>query len=213
MAGVKNLAPGDLPVAGDLLAAAFMDDPFFRAMVPDPPRRRRWLRVVQTANLRTLLPEGHVYGERDGAAALVPPGRYPLPLVRLLAFFARIAPRSIEGHLPPRSWLRGWRMQDLIDRIHPREPHWYVSVIGVRPEAHGSGLGRRLIEHAIGLAGELPLYLETTNPRNLPFYARFGFDSVGRHETSDGDPVWAMVHGRRSSRIAGMTESSSSSRV
>ncbi len=146
-----------------------------------------------TANLRALLPEGHVYGDGDAAMGLAPPGRYPLPLGRMLAFLARVVPCSFDGNLPLRSWFRGIRTQILIDHAHPRSPHWYLSVLGARPELHGAGLGRRMIEFAVSLSGDFPLYLETTNPRNLGFYGRHGFEIVNRFPTPGGGGwIWTM---------------------
>lgn len=187
------LRSDSLSPAADALAAAFMEDPLFRSLVPHAPCRRRWLRALMAANLSALFPEGHVYGDGNAVMGLVPPGRYPLPIGRLVGFLTRVLPCSLDGNLPARSWFRGIAAQRLIDRVHPRYPHWYLSVVGVRPEIHGTGLGRRMIEFAVSLAGRLPLYLETTNPRNLGFYGRFGFEVVDRFPTpGGGGSIWTM---------------------
>ena len=68
----------------------------------------------------------------------------------------------------------------MIDRLHIKEPHWYVFVLGVRPERQGEGLGRALLDPALARADRdrLPAYLETTKEQQphvlRPFRLRGG---------------------------------------
>ncbi|TNF31223.1 MAG: GNAT family N-acetyltransferase, partial [Deltaproteobacteria bacterium] len=86
----------------------------------------------------------------------------------------------------------GWRLAE----HHPRAPHWHLFQLGVDPARQGHGLGRAIMEHAVALADadRVPAYLETSNPVNLPFYRRFGFEVL---ETLSGGgdmpPVWTML--------------------
>lgn len=54
-------------------------------------------------------------------------------------------------------------------------------MIGVEPYAQGRGLGGALMRHAVARCDEeeLPAYLESTNPRNISLYVRFGFEILG----------------------------------
>lgn len=68
-----------------------------------------------------------------------------------------------------------------MDAAHPRAPHWYLPWLGVRRDLHGRGLGAELLRHGLAevdLTG-LPAYLETPNPRTVPFYERHGFVITG----------------------------------
>jgi ribosomal protein S18 acetylase RimI-like enzyme len=68
-----------------------------------------------------------------------------------------------------------------MERFHPDEPHWYLPLIGVEPNAQGRGLGAALLRHALerfDREGALA-YLESSNPRNIPLYERHGFEIVG----------------------------------
>ena len=62
--------------------------------------------------------------------------------------------------------------------FHPEEPHWYLPLIGVDPIEQGRGCGSALLR--VGLsrcdADRLPAYLESTNPKNIPLYERYGFE-------------------------------------
>lgn len=78
-----------------------------------------------------------------------------------------------------------------LGRMHetrPAEPHWYLSVLGVAPEAQGHGWGARLIEPMLRRCDEVGLHahLESSNPRNHSFYLRHGFERSGSLEPPDG---------------------------
>ena len=182
------------------LAAAFFDDPTSRFLLPREESRDRWLRLIHRAGLRHVLPEGHVYAvsgdEVTGVIGLVPPGRYPLSTASFLRQFVPIILRLPTGGFPPGRAVRALQAQGMIERLHIKEPHWYVFVLGVCPERQGEGLGRALLDPALARADRdrLPTYLETTMERNLTFYGRFGFEVV--QEVSmpgGGPPIWTML--------------------
>ena len=103
----------------------------------------------------------------------MPPGRYPLPAWRTLRFLLSV-----------------------IWRLHLREPHWYVHVLGVHPGQQGTGLGRALLDPALALADRdrAPVYLETSNPRNLTFYGHFGFEVTREVRVpGGGPPLWTLL--------------------
>lgn len=77
----------------------------------------------------------------------------------------------------------------------PEPPYHYLQFLAVHPGHQGSGLGRALVLHGqarAASAGE-GVYLESTNPRNLPFYASVGFRQVGEFTLQpDGPPAWSL---------------------
>lgn len=78
---------------------------------------------------------------------------------------------------------------------HPEEPHWYLPFIGVDPGAQGRGVGSALLAASLALvdADRLPAYLESTNPRNVPLYERFGFRVLGEIQVGSSPmmhPMW-----------------------
>jgi ribosomal protein S18 acetylase RimI-like enzyme len=68
-------------------------------------------------------------------------------------------------------------------------------VLGVDVSRQGKGLGSLLMKHALQRvdAARLPAYLESSNPRNIPFYERHGFEVVGRIQTGKSPVVTPMV--------------------
>jgi ribosomal protein S18 acetylase RimI-like enzyme len=79
--------------------------------------------------------------------------------------------------------------------FHPREPHWYLPLIGVDPARQGQRLGDKLMAHALVRcdADQLPAYLESSNPRNIPFYERHGFEALGKIQAGSSPTIVPML--------------------
>ncbi len=67
-------------------------------------------------------------------------------------------------------------------RKRPREPHHFLSMIAVHPKAQGLGLGRTLLERLHADCQAHPdssgVALDTSNPRNIGLYEKFGYRVV-----------------------------------
>jgi GNAT superfamily N-acetyltransferase len=74
-------------------------------------------------------------------------------------------------------------------------PHWYLHLLGVRPEAQGRGLSRAVLTPMFARADEkkVPIFLETMPQANVPIYEKLGFVLVGRGELHGGLANWEMV--------------------
>ena len=79
--------------------------------------------------------------------------------------------------------VKGARLFAEVERSHPKEPHWYLSLLVVDPDWQRRGFGSRLIRPGLAAADEegLPCYLETQKEANLAWYARFGFELDAHH--------------------------------
>jgi ribosomal protein S18 acetylase RimI-like enzyme len=78
---------------------------------------------------------------------------------------------------------------------HPTEPHWYLPLIGVDPAHQGEGLGDALMTHALARCDRdhAPAYLESSNPRNIPFYRRHGFEQLGAIQAGSSPTLVPML--------------------
>jgi ribosomal protein S18 acetylase RimI-like enzyme len=86
-----------------------------------------------------------------------------------------------------------------MDDAHPRFPHWYLPWLGVDPSLQGRGLGGELLEQCLRFADEdhQPAYLETPNPRTIPFYERYGFEVTGEARAGACPPITFMLRAAR----------------
>ena len=168
--------------AAQVLGKAFADEPvsvvIYRSF--SPSRRVQALTLDFSAELVVSLRLGYpIQVNEDGkvvAAALIyPPGAYPPPRWEQWKFLVK----SVLGNgwYDVRSWVK-WLNE--VDKIHPTEAHFYLEYIGVEPTYQGKGYGSMIMEHLVAKADQeaVGCYLENANPRNIPFYQRFGFKVV-----------------------------------
>jgi GNAT superfamily N-acetyltransferase len=189
---VRSLDPGDYPEAARIITDALLDDPGWQAVGPDNRDRRR--RVLLGYH-RAVVDVTHRYGGpiygvfRDDQLAAVAvtfaPGRYPPPVHTILRYvpsFLRAGPATI---------VRGLRASAVQDKGHPREPHHFVWQLAVDPPHQRGGLGRALLQRVADTT-DVPMYLDTANPANVPYYASFGFEELGRAALPRGATMWFM---------------------
>jgi GNAT superfamily N-acetyltransferase len=113
-------------------------------------------------------------GRVEAAAVWLPPGAFPWSVWRQ----ARAIPALLRVFTAdPRAFRRFSRYGANAAHVHPREPHWYLVVLSVRPDAQRGGYGSLLVRPALEWADRdgVGCYLETSNPVNVAFYERFGF--------------------------------------
>ena len=73
---------------------------------------------------------------------------------------------------------------------------WYLSIVGVRPEFQGQGLGSGLIKNILKKTDTLKVstYLETFTPRNMTFYKRLGYQDIKSfNEPTTKAEYWLMI--------------------
>ena len=180
---------------GTVLARAFYDDPVTSWMLPDGRTRLKALTRAFTGLARHhFLPRGgSEVGRRDGpvgAATLWdPPGQRKASRLEEL----RMAPMmlwSLRSRVPA-----SVALQELMEKHHPEEPHWYLMLIGSDPSVRGAGYGQALMISRLDRcdAEGVPAYLENSNPKNEAYYLRFGFEVVGEIRLPDDGPtMWPM---------------------
>jgi GNAT superfamily N-acetyltransferase len=86
-----------------------------------------------------------------------------------------------------------------MDAAHPSYPHWYLPWFGVDTALQGKGLGGQLMKPCLQIvdASHLPAYLETPNPRTIPFYERHGFEITGKAQAGACPPITFMLRAAR----------------
>ena len=72
---------------------------------------------------------------------------------------------------------------DACDSLSPAEPHYYLGMIGVRPQHQGCGYARLLLDAVHSMSANDPgstgVALSTEVPANLGLYEHFGYRTLG----------------------------------
>lgn len=68
--------------------------------------------------------------------------------------------------------------EKLLKQNHPKTSFIHLWYIGVQPEYQGNGAGTKMLLQILDEYKHLPIYLETSNPLNVPFYKKYGFKEV-----------------------------------
>jgi len=188
--GVRRAQPADVDALATTLARAFDDDPLTMWLFPDAAARRRRLPAFFRSLLRVALPVGEVYTAEDARCAAIwnPPGTFPMGWrtdTRLGLTTTRLV---------------GWRIVTRARGLlyfashHPKEPHWYLQMLGTDPDDQGRGMGSAIMAPVLERCdreGER-VYLESSKERNIPFYVRHGFAVTEEVRVPAGPVVWAM---------------------
>lgn len=186
--------------AAQVLTLAFLDDPVFCALWPDPDRRQRILARSNDWGVRFAPPAGRVVETTPSVTAVImwsPPGHTTPRLVVLRSLPALLRVRMAMSRAEASRWL-GWlrRQEQRRHQLVP-EPHWNLDVLGVHPDRQRFGLGAVLVRHGLRRAeeGGVPVYVETDTEANYAFYTKLGLDLVEYAEDYPpmNLPTWRMV--------------------
>jgi GNAT superfamily N-acetyltransferase len=189
---IRPLPREEYDAAALVFADAFLEDPGWLAVGPDRPRRRhRVLRRYHRAALEvTERYGGPIYGAFEdgrlvGVAATFAAGLYPPPAWTIVKF--------VPGFLlaGPGPIVRGLRFSAVQERGHPDDEHLYLWFLAVDPGHQGGGVGRALLARVYEEA-RAPVYLDTANPANVPYYAGNGFEQLGEADGPRGAKMWFM---------------------
>jgi GNAT superfamily N-acetyltransferase len=190
-APVRNARDVDRRAVSLVLARAFRDDPVHRWILPGEFEWAVASDAFFAMVMSDMLRHESVFTTEGcfGAAFWIPPYPRPAALVDRLAMAAR--------------WYAGLgrRAREIgeqlarIERAHPREPHWYLAVLGTDPRHQGRGVGAALLAPILARcdADRVPAYLESSKRVNVPFYERHGFRVVGEIAIRGGPVIWRML--------------------
>ncbi|MDJ0786414.1 MAG: GNAT family N-acetyltransferase [Myxococcota bacterium] len=165
----------DVASALDILVDGFLDNPVMSWVFAEESSRARaldeWFRFWLDCYGERARVE--VSPGRDGAAIWAPPGTPALTGPEIERLFGLI--QSYEGDRAEA------KLAKLATVQVPEGPHWYLNGIAARRGGRSRGVGAGLLEPFLALSDSegVPIYLESSNPRNLSFYRRYGFEDCG----------------------------------
>jgi len=198
-AGTKT-TPAEANLSWVFDPAGSGDDPC-GPLVEDPTAERlAYFKWMSTFMMAQTIKHGGCFALMDGdgddakvlACALnFPPNDKKLHEVGMFQFMSLT--KKAEGPMP--KCVEGKRMKALdkamadSHKAHAKEPHWYVQVLAVAPEAQSQGHGSKLMQFitALGDKSGVPVYLECTGKNAEAFYVKNGFAMQARYPLTGGN--------------------------
>jgi GNAT superfamily N-acetyltransferase len=185
---VRTVTPGEAAGAIETIVLAFAADPMARWTWPNAQQYLAAMpRMVRAFGGRAFA-HGSAYATGDdvGAALWLPPGVEPDEAGLNEVMQSTLSPARLE---------EGGGIFEQMAKYHPHEPHWYLPLIGVDPAHQGQGHGEALMAHALARCDRdgVPAYLESSNPRNVPFYRRHGFEPIGAIQAGSSPTLVPML--------------------
>jgi len=192
---VRLADSADVPSMAAVLGRAFQDDPVMSWIIPDGQLRERRLPLLYAAVLRRyylrhaateVVADGRVLG----CAIWAPPSHWLPSNWQQLTALPGLA-RALSSRIG-----RASVVSAQMARVHPQQPHWYLSGIGTDPPDQGTGVASQLMAARLTRcdAAGLPAYLESGRESNIAFYERFGFEVTREIRIERGGPaLWPMI--------------------
>ena len=162
---IRSATRDELPETVACVVAAFITDPLARYACASPHEYLRGMPSMVEEFAGGAFDHGSAYVSVDfcGAALWLPPGVHPDDEKLERAFREAVKPERLDD-------LLGTFEQ--MGQSHPEEPHWYLPMIGVEPNAQSRGIGSALMQHALqslrpGRRAGLPRVVESSQHRAL----------------------------------------------
>ncbi len=180
----------DLDRLTDILATSFFDDPTWGQLLGEGERRSRAMAALLGFLTRSALryPWVLISDAGESAAVWLPPGA-----VEMLPDEHEPFEQLIRDHTGAGA---GAVLEafEQFEQAQPRQPHFYLSLLGTHDDSRGRGIGMGLLAENLRRIDALgmPAYLESTNPVNDARYARHGFEPVGSFTVPTGAVVTTM---------------------
>ena len=189
---VQTMTPEDANRAIATVVLSFAEDPMTRWVWPDA---QRYLEVMPTcvrAFGGAAFAQNGAFCSADfaGAALWLRPGVHPDEerLGELMESTGSSDGREARSAI-----------FEQMAKYHPKEAHWYLPLIGVDPTHQGRGHGDALMRYALEQVDREKgtAYLESSNPRNISFYRRHGFEEIGMIQVGSSPVLVPMLRHRR----------------
>jgi len=186
----------DAHPVSETLGRAFFDDPMMCFLLADKSTRPAKLPRLFKLLFKLGLPHGacDVSNGFEAVALWRPPGQWHVPFRQYIANGPEFL--KIFG---VRGALHAMSMMDIVEKHHPKEPHYYLQVLGTDPAKQGKGYGGVVMRRhlAVADAAHMPCYLESSKETNIPIYQSFGFEVTGQIRLPDGPTLYPMWRNAR----------------
>ena len=175
----------------DTVLLGFSSDPFIRWLCPEAHNYLLFSEAFNAFGDNAINNQtAYITKNYEGAALWLPPGIEP----NEEAFVAEIG-KNVD---PTRHEVL-FKILEAFEEYQPEENFWYLPIIAVDPAYQGQGIGSQLMKRALERVDEdsLTAYLESSNPRNMSLYKRYGFETMGQIKIGDAPPIHPMIRSAR----------------
>ena len=181
----RKATAADLPDVTETLALAFYDDPVLMWCIDEGSRRRELLPGFFEAIAGSYLAYDETYSADEGVSAAV----WATPGAEDDDELPTVLGEAVEEYAE-----RLFEILELMEEKHPSGSHYYLFLLGTRPEWQGRGLGSSLMAPVLATCdrNRVPAYLEATSERNKQLYLRQGFEVTDEIPLPDGPTMWRM---------------------
>ena len=189
---IKTATSSDQAAVFDALTLAFSADPVMRWLFPHPskylehfPELMRHFSANSFSNASAHYVDGFA-----GAALWLPPN---------VTFNADAVGELMLRTVDEKQHADLFTIFNQMPEYHPHEPHWYLAAIGIDPSRQNQGQGAALIQHALRTCdrNHESAYLESSNPRNISFYRKHGFEVLATLQAGDSPPLTPLYRSAR----------------
>jgi ribosomal protein S18 acetylase RimI-like enzyme len=174
------------------IVMAFTLDPLMRWMLPEPRQYLVYLPKFLRFFAGGAFDHASAYRSEDfnAAAMWLPPGISPDKKSLAQVMQEAVAP-ALQDEV--------FALFGKVEAAHPDTEHWYLPTIGVDPLCQGKGYGSALLSCGLEICdrNHVAAYLESTNPKNIPLYQRFGFEIVGKIQAGSSPAITPMFRAVR----------------
>ena len=184
---IRKAEAGDARSVARILAAAMADDPIVTWTLRGRPRREQRLQIMFGAIVHRAQAkaehEVHICDDGSGAALWYGVNRWSMPAKDMLLVIPAMLRSGFSGR-------RALQLNAVMQKSHPTDEHFYLEVLGALPQHQGQGRGSALLTSVLDRcdADGVAAYLENSNPRNEPLYARHGFEPMAPLPLPQGCP-------------------------
>ena len=185
---IRKAEKKDISILSEMMARAFAQEPMNQWLYKDEEDAIRRGKKLFEIMARQNIKDDCFYTTDDLKSAVycLPPKDSKMDFLKDAMMMVRMALLLREKVFFLINMFRA------IEALKPKEPFFYVQVLGVHPSVQREGRGRLLLEHVLKIcdANGWMAYLENAD-HLVPYYERFGFNV---RQTSDVPEVGVTMY-------------------
>lgn len=166
-----------------ILSESFKDNKSVNYVVQQDGRREKRISQLVEYSFNLCMSFGDVWisDNQKGCALIMIPHQKTFSF-RAIWWDIKLAFSAIGIHRV----MKVMKRESKVKAFHPKKPVCYLWFIGVDPKYQNDGTGSQLLQDIIEYyeKRDMPIYLETSVDRNIPWYKRFGFEIFHKIEFS-----------------------------